>query len=120
MTHSARAQHSQKVPTATWENMLSKALISKIFIDGQSLSIVTYEDSQTGDRSWGRSKLIKTANGFEAYYEQGFATYRIFLQYLPNETLLVTTVADYKDNAGPNVNRYSFIKAGEWGTTSSK
>lgn len=122
MTTSVHAQPSspQRPTTSTWENPLAKALISKIFIDGQSLSIVTFEDCQTGDRSWGWSKLNKTVNGFEAIYEQGFATYHILLQYMSNETLQVTTVADYKDNAGSNVYRYSFVKASEWGTSSSK
>lgn len=112
----------QDFATATWENQnpLDHALISKIFIDGQKLSIVAYDDHQTGERSWGWAKLKRSANGFEAVYQQGFATCKIFLKYLPNDTLQVTATTAYKDGTDSNVVRYCFTKTEDWGNSSSK
>ncbi|MEZ4828941.1 MAG: hypothetical protein R3C61_22045 [Bacteroidia bacterium] len=95
-------------------------MISKIFVDGQSFSIVAFDEHASGDRSWGLARLQKNATGFETTYTQDFATYRILLHYLPDNTLQVTTIAMYKDDAGINVNKYHFIRTDERGSSSSK
>ncbi|MDX2250023.1 MAG: hypothetical protein SF052_24785 [Bacteroidia bacterium] len=119
MTNSVYAQ--QDFATATWENPSGQAaLISKIFIDGQKLSIVAYNDHQTGERSWGWAKLKRSANGFEAVYQQGFSTCKIFLKYLPKDILQVTATTAYKDDTDPNVRHYYFTRTGDWGNSSSK